>query len=83
MARLSVTQTRAGTGEKSQAAKSWNLSCVSAKSYAKLYRFEAIFRAKQKPKREIAGRLNWQASIPWVWCVYTVDFQADDYFKLW
>ena len=75
-----MTQTQAGTGEKGQAEKLLNLSCVSAKSYAKLYRFEAIFRAKQKPKREIAGRLNWKASIPWV-C--TVDFQADDYFELW
>ena len=28
---------------------------------------------------EIAGRLNWQASVPLV-CI--VDFQADDYFEL-
>ena len=38
-----------------------------------------FLRAKRS-QRQIAGGLNWQASIPWV-CI--VDFQADDYFELW
>ena len=49
MARLSVTQTRAGTGEKSQAAKS--LSCVSAK------------RAKQKKRNRRSAELASKHSV--------------------
>ena len=58
----------------------WPVLSVRVKSFTKSNRFKAIFYGPNRHQRQIAGGLNWQASVTWV-CI--VDFRADDYFELW
>ena len=82
LARLSVAQTRLGSGEKGHAAKSLKFDLYRVLTWkVSLNQTDSKhFYGPKRSQSQIAGGLNWQASIPLV-CI--MDFQADDYFELW